>query len=123
MTYEDFYALPVVMSFFPLVFADGARWETFRGYCADCDGELREDRFRGHVTQPFWTYRGNASTYVVEAWGLCSKCDVLTPFHWQLLPDMTMRGRTKDGQMGTWLPRRLWWSPVRKFLRRVLRLV
>ena len=117
MTLTEFQAMPTVASHFPLVFDDGARWEVMTGHCADCNEKLPVDAFRGYVTRPFFTYRGNEGTFLLEAWGLCPECEVLTNFNWQLHPDLTLVGRDKTGEMAMWMPRRPWWSGVRKFMK------
>jgi hypothetical protein len=110
VTHGEFWALPVLSAHFPLVFENGARWVEFHGHCGDCDVQLPDHAFRGHVTRPF------GQTFLVEAWGVCPTCDVLTTFHWRLLPDLTMVGRNARGDWGVWQPRRSLWSRLRKFL-------
>lgn len=107
MTLVEFQALPTIASHFPLVFDDGARWEKFQGSCAECSLWLPSESFRGHVTRPFFTYRGNEGTFLLEGWGLCPDCEVLTNFNWQLRPDMTLVGRDKTGEMAMWMPTRV----------------
>lgn len=104
MTRDELHELPLLSSFFPLVFRSGARWERFHGRCGKCDAELPDGSLRGSVTHPF------DPVYVVEAMGLCPSCDTLTPFSYRLHEDMSMTGPSpRDGGWSRWeAPRSAW---------------
>ncbi len=110
---DEFYEQPTVQSFFPLVFGDGARWETFTGRCGTCDGALGEGELRGTVTRPF------GSVFIIDAWGYCGGCRRLTPFKYRMHEDMGMTGQYPGtGDWVRWEPRRGW--SLRRWLRGLL---
>jgi hypothetical protein len=115
-TMGEFRALPTIVSQFPLVFGNGARWETMAVRCSRCDTAISGDAFRGHVTRPF------GAAFLMEAFGLC-ECGALTRASYRFLPDMTMVGRSpRDGAWSVWAAKRngSWW---RRLFRRVSRAV
>ncbi len=112
-TYGEFHALPTIGSQFPLRFTNGAVWNTFTGHCAKCNGTISGPYLRGRVHVPF------GETYVLEAWGLCGPCNLLTRYEYRLLPDMSMVGRDKNGDWAIWAPIPSQWNRFRRFFRRL----
>lgn len=110
MTLEEFYRREPVAGQLPMVFPNGARWDTFRGTCGSCPHVFEATELRGPVTQPF------AGVFVVDAWGYCSECRRLTPFQYRLTEDMGMTGRAPDGGWARWEPKRSGW---RSWLRKL----
>jgi hypothetical protein len=121
MTLDEFQALPTLASGFPLVFASGARWNEFTGYCARCEKPIEPDNLRGNVIPWGLDYRNvTAKVYVVDSLGYCPRCKLLTPFHYRLHEDMSMTGE-KDGGWVCWPPPKpSLWARVLKFLKRAL---
>lgn len=101
MTRAEFEALPALSSFLPLVFPNGRRWHTFSGFCSRCNGPFSDAQVRGEVTHPF------PRIFVLDAWGFCSACILLTPFRYRFTEDGGMTGRhPKTGEWVRWEPKR-----------------
>lgn len=116
MTLDEFHALPVVMTFFPLTFGSGKqKWTQFQVHCNDCDRVIPKDQTRGTVElAPWGNYRLMSTRYEVIAHGLCPGCNRLTTAHYILHEDMTLTGiHPKTGEMARWGMRKLtWWEKV-----------
>lgn len=123
MTLDEFNALPVVMSFFPLTFTTGRqRWTNFEVNCNDCKRPVPSEQTRGHVEREVITdgYRIIQSTcYNLTAHALCPHCERLTTAHYILHEDMTLTGfHPKTGEMSRWGMRKLtWWEKLRDWFK------
>ena len=105
-TVADFWALPILESWFPLLFENGDRCTEFTGRCAKCNTAVRGESIRGHITRPF------KPAYMLDAWGLCPTCMTLTHFEYRVQPDLSLVGRSpKDGTWCVWPAREKtpWW--------------
>ncbi len=101
MTLDEFRALPLVRDRFPLVFSNGGRWESLEGLCSSCSTALVE--LRGTVEHPF------TCVFIVEAWGYCRACRLLTSFQYRFHEDMGMTGKSPlTGEWVRWEPKRRW---------------
>lgn len=97
---------------FPVVFACGARWTSFRGSCGACGADVPDRRLTGRVTRPL----GGGGVALVEAVGRCA-CGGVTRFSYRLMPDMTLVGRSpRTGEWSAWAPRRSWWRRLLRAL-------
>lgn len=124
MTLDEFEALPVVMTFFPLTFGSGKqKWTQFRVQCNDCNREIPEERTRGSVELAGWSYRMASTRYEVMAHALCPGCNRLTTAHYILHEDMTLTGiHPKTGALAHWGMRRLtWWEKFRDWCKSLFR--
>ncbi len=81
MTLDEFYALPRISSFFPLVYTDGAKWTQIYADCADCRERIDDNDLRGEVRQPI------RDVFVIEAKGYCQRCRRLTRVERRLMQD------------------------------------
>jgi hypothetical protein len=112
MTLDEFQALPALSASFPLVFADGARWDELTGHCGRCSRPIEADNLKGSASA--WWSKLGPFVYDVRAFGYCPECRLLTPFHYRMHQDMSMTG-LMDGEWCRWR------SPVRTSLvRRVI---
>ena len=116
MTRQDFYALTLLSSHFPLVFGNGGRWTEMKGECGSCHTVFEDGMFRGTADVKLWNRDGTPRMFQVEGVGLCDDCDRITTFEYRLYDDMSMVGM-KNGKWARWEAKRSWWSAVRKFLR------
>ncbi len=131
MTYEEFWKLPTIKSYFPLNYASGNNWVSFKVKCHQCGKFVSNHRTRGVVTSLFnGNYRKVNIDYEVVAHGLCHACDVITTAKYILHEDMTMSGRDPDtGKMNRWKARQedktsvlfmkpqklMWWKKLLKW--------
>lgn len=99
MTLEDFQALPALGASFPLVFADGARWDKLTGHCGRCSRRIEPDNLRGSAHA--WGPKHAPAVYDVRAIGYCPECHLLTPFRYRMHQDMSMSG-LRDGKWCRW---------------------
>ncbi len=107
MTLVEFFRLPVLYSFFPCVFPNGARLLSFTGQCWCCNKDFggpqpgpHQEFLRGEITHPI------PKAYIVHAWAWCKDCDLMTPFHYHIHDDLTMTGRSpKTGEWARWRSR------------------
>jgi hypothetical protein len=113
MTFDEFLALPVISSQFPVVLGPGSLWTKMDAFCAACDLKFPEEALRGHITNPF------GKVFLVDAWGLCS-CETFTHVSHRLMPDMTVVGKTSDGEWATWRGRISWRARLRTWIRKHL---
>lgn len=112
MTLDEFRALRPLHAFFPLVFDNGARWTDFSGHCGRCQDVFPPDDLRGTVVRPF------PKIFVLDGWGYCPKCSLLTPIHYRLHENMAMTGRhPRTGEWSRWEPKRE--GRLRRWLRRL----
>lgn len=106
MTLDEFNALPVIMSFFPLTFESGIqKWTNFVVKCESCDHPVSTTLTRGHVDKQIQSnYRTISSTnYEITAYALCPTCNKLTTARYILHEDMTLSGiHNKTGQPTRW---------------------
>lgn len=118
MTKDEFNALPLLKSFFPLVFRSGGRWEQFSGMCGSCDVAFKDENFRGTVVlderevQPpplalinlgdDEVPKLSAQVFTIKALGYCPKCDLLTPIEYQMHENMGMSGYDTSGKWTHW---------------------
>ena len=102
MTLDEFKALPALRDSFPLVFADGARWEALTGFCGRCSRPIEADNLKGSA-HARWSKLG-PFVYDVRAMGYCSECQLLTPFNYRMHQDMSMTGCDSDGCWWRWEP-------------------
>lgn len=118
MTLDEFNALPVIMSFFPLTFITGnQRWTKFSVACNNCRSHVPTELTRGHVDQEvLGDYRINTVDYRVTAHALCPACNKLTTALYTLHEDMTIsehhsrtRCRSADVSLGSMLIK--YWNP------------
>lgn len=116
MTRADFFALPVLSSQFPLAYGNGAKWTGMTGECGSCEKPFEDSCFRGTAEPGLQYADGTSRVYMLDGVGLCEGCERVTHFRYRLYDDMSMVGM-KDGECARWVPRRSWWSRLRKFLR------
>jgi len=110
MNRDEFFELPVIMSYFPLTFVSGRQqWTNFEIHCNDCKKLIPRDRTRGEVAKVFGEgYRTVKIDYEVVAHGLCPACDKLTTAKYTLHEDMTLTGHhPKTGELSRLGMRRL----------------
>jgi len=106
---DEFLAMPTIRSQFPLVFDNGARWDSMTGTCWRCDSTLPDVRMRGSIDRPF------GATFMMEAWGLCD-CGAMTHYRYRIPPDMTLVGK-QDGRWCVWArPPDPWWRRLLQHL-------
>lgn len=99
MTLEEFQALSPLSDSFPLVFANGARWDAFVGHCDRCARSIDAVNMKGSA--PAWRSKLGPVVYDVRALGYCPECCLLTPFRYRMHDDMSMTG-LKDGKWCRW---------------------
>lgn len=118
MTREDFFQLPELSSFFPLVFASGGQWTWFSGICGNCGRELSGRYLRGEVDRSAEdSYRSIRYSFEMRGVGLCESCNKLTTYTYALHDDMTLSGISpRTGEMSLWRSRPDWF---RNLLRKV----
>jgi hypothetical protein len=117
LTLNEFHALPALSESFPLVFAEGARWNELTGFCGGCSQPIKAENLKGNA-QP-WGAKRAPFVYDVRALGYCSECRLLTSFHYRMHEDMSMTG-LKDGKWCRWRsPARA--SLVRRFFSAIFR--
>lgn len=98
----EFLHHPTIQAQLPLVFPNGARWETFHARCNGCNNAIPDESFRGSIS-----YQKN--TFIIDALAHCDKCQLFMPIRYRLHPDMSMTGMDRDGR---WMR----WSPIRNTL-------
>lgn len=108
MTEEEFFALPLLSSWFPLSFSPNAqRWDELSVRCGDCERYVPADRTRGTVRPEGHGYRSGPTCYAVEAYALCPDCDSLTSASYLLHADMSISGvDPRTGRDSRWRGRR-----------------
>jgi hypothetical protein len=103
VTKDEFYERQVLSSFFPLIFDNGTQWTSFTGQCNQCGKDILDADLRGMVTRPF------ARVFIVDAFGFCPSCELLTPYRYRLHADMGLTGISpKTGEWSRWEPKRPW---------------
>jgi hypothetical protein len=101
---------PPLVASFPLVFPNGAMWSSFKAFCNGCRCEMAD--LRGTVTKPYPTI------FVVEAYGLCEPCRLITTVSYRLHDDVSMSGRSPTtGRWSRWEVERPWWVRLRRWAR------
>lgn len=111
MTGEEFFALPALSSHFPLVYGNGARWNSMSGQCNGCRATFPDEMFRGRVTRPF------PRVYVIDGIGFCEPCNLMSRCQYRVYDDMSLVGRDREGEWARWAGRPSRWSRFRKWLR------
>ena len=99
MTLDEFQAMSALGASFPLVFANGARWDKLTGHCGKCSRPIDADNLKGIAHA--WGPKPAPFVYDVRALGYCSECHLLTPFHYRMHRDMSMTG-LRDGEWWCW---------------------
>lgn len=103
---------PPIQDSFPVVFANGARWDQVTGHCAHCDAEIDPDSLRGVVTWPL------PSVADVQGMAWCEACRVWTPIRIRLRDDMSMDGPVPGVGKRPWgrwqSSRKSWWFWLKK---------
>lgn len=103
MTLDDFYALPRLSTFFPLVYKDGAKWNKLTADCRDCNVQIDDRDVRGDVRQPF------PDIFIIDAKGYCQWCRRLSRIEYRLLGDRSMVGQDlKTGEWLRWEAQAMW---------------
>jgi hypothetical protein len=120
--YENFDQLPQLSSFFPLVFSNGARWESIVCRCKWCGTTASDLDVRGSVhIHMTGGYRDTERTYVVDGFMYCLECKRFSVVRLNLPSDMSASGPDPQTEAwARWPPRRAsWWSRVRRWWQRV----
>jgi hypothetical protein len=117
MTKDEFNALPQLDDAFPIVFDNGARWESFSAYCGSCDWRFDGPHLRGSVVRHVpSTYRHTyPAFFLIDAHVLCPDCNRLTPIRYGLHDDMSMSGQhPRTSEWVRWGPRYSWWTRLKR---------
>jgi len=99
MTLDEFQAIPALSASFPLVFADGARWDELTGHCGHCTLPIKAENLKGSAHA--WGPKHAPVVYDVRALGYCPECHLLTSFHYRMHRDMSMTG-LRGGEWCRW---------------------
>lgn len=102
---------PSLAGQFPVLFPNGRSWTAVDGRCSGCKGALKMACMRGTVTRPMPTVA------VVEAIGVCTRCQVGTRFFYRLHDDLSISGLHGKGDWGRWQARPTAFGYVVKALR------
>lgn len=101
-------ALPPLMGLFPVVVGEYT-WHRFSVFCAVCEGEIQPTDLHGRVDQT------EPELALVEAIGLCRKCDV----HSMALFSLNNEGKLLTSKDDGWSfkePKTKFWSDLSKKL-------
>jgi len=111
MTLDEFKAMPIIMSFFPLTFESGIqKWTVFEVRCNSCNRLIAPEQTRGFVDRQVQSnYRTiQTMSYQITAHALCPKCNKLTTANYILHEDMTLEiDVNKTGEEKRWRMRKL----------------
>lgn len=88
--------MPSVISQFPVRFSNGFRWEDFDGQCLSCTDFIAREHVHGSLSRPI------EKVTVVEAVGICTKCNFLSSYRYRLHDDGRITGQREDG-LHTWM--------------------
>lgn len=108
---RELLAMPSIASQLPVDFANGTRWEEFRGVCNGCRREIPEALLRGEVR------RFSARVAIIEAIGVCPECNIGNPLFYRLHDDKRLTGPGVDGEWHVWNGRKSTFSRMLNWLR------
>ena len=87
----ELWEAPSIASQLPIAFKTGFTFSGMRGCCAQCNGPIVDELFKGRVQRP--------TPHVAEVFavGYCEQCEILTPFRYRVYDDQRFMGLRNDG--------------------------
>lgn len=89
--YQELTKKPTISSQLPLVFHNGHVLKEFKGSCSICGKLLDPKHICGTIVQPF------ENVAIVEALGLCRRCNVYVPLYMRYKDDGRIETRDASG--------------------------
>jgi hypothetical protein len=89
--YQELMQHPSICGQLPLMFVNGTKVTQFKCKCSACKTTLPDELVRGYVTKPFETVA------IVDAVGVCPKCNMATPYLYRLYNDKRVAVLTDKG--------------------------